>query len=79
MIINRHEITRKFLLNFLDYSLSCSFCSLEEKLTAVAVGKGIIYVGSSAGTLRQVAVEAGRMSVGDDELTSLPCHLILAK
>ena len=56
-----------------------TFFSTEEKITSIAVGKGVVYVGSSAGTLRQVAIHVGKMTVGDDDLTSLPCHLILNK
>ncbi|KAH9277778.1 Lethal(2) giant larvae -like protein 1 [Echinococcus granulosus] len=51
----------------------------DESITAFAIGKGVVYVGSSAGTLRQVAIENGTMTVGDDDLTSLPCLLILNK
>ncbi|KAL5971333.1 hypothetical protein TSMEX_000934 [Taenia solium] len=51
----------------------------DESITAFAIGKGVVYVGSSAGTLRQVAIQHGTMTVGDDDLTSLPCLLILNK
>ncbi|VDM16152.1 unnamed protein product [Hydatigera taeniaeformis] len=51
----------------------------DECITALAIGKGVVYVGSSAGTLRQVAIKNGTMTVGDDDLTSLPCLLILNK
>ncbi|KAL7055624.1 hypothetical protein AAHC03_022735 [Spirometra sp. Aus1] len=53
--------------------------SKEEGLTALAVGKGIIYIGSTSGTLRQVAVHNGCMTVGEDELNSLSTHIILTK
>ncbi|KAM3172572.1 hypothetical protein ACTXT7_014252 [Hymenolepis weldensis] len=51
----------------------------EEEITAFAIGNGVVYVGSSTGTLRQVAVENGNMTVGDDDLTSLPALLVLNK
>lgn len=53
--------------------------SNEEVLTALAVGKGIIYIGSTSGTLRQVAVRNGFMTVGEDELNSLSTHILLTK
>ncbi|BHF82276.1 Lethal(2) giant larvae protein 1 [Sparganum proliferum] len=53
--------------------------SKEEGLTALTVGKGIIYIGSTSGTLRQVAVHNGCMTVGEDELNSLSTHIILTK
>ncbi|VDN14893.1 unnamed protein product [Dibothriocephalus latus] len=53
--------------------------SKEEVLTALAVGKGAVYVGSTSGTLRQVAVRNGFMTVGEDELTSLSTNVILNK
>ncbi|VDL59502.1 unnamed protein product [Hymenolepis diminuta] len=60
------------------YSVHLSF-EPEEEITAFAIGNGVVYVGSSTGTLRQVAVENGNMTVGDDDLTSLPALLVLNK
>ncbi|VDO08684.1 unnamed protein product [Rodentolepis nana] len=60
------------------HSVHFSFES-EEVITAWAIGNGVVYVGSSTGTLRQVAVENGNMTVGDDDLTSLPALLVLNK
>ncbi|KAF6776509.1 hypothetical protein AHF37_04248 [Paragonimus kellicotti] len=41
------------------------------RITALTLGYGVIYVGSSTGTLFQLAVKDGRMSLGDPLLTSL--------
>nr|CDS25932.2 cell polarity protein; lethal giant larvae [Hymenolepis microstoma] len=60
------------------HSVHLSFES-EEVITSFAIGNGVVYVGSSTGTLRQVAVENGNMTVGDDDLTSLPALLVLNK
>uniref|UniRef100_A0A5K3EIZ6 LLGL domain-containing protein n=1 Tax=Mesocestoides corti TaxID=53468 RepID=A0A5K3EIZ6_MESCO len=60
------------------HSVALPFVS-EEEITAVAIGKDVVYVGSSAGVLRQVAVDAGNMAIGDDDLTSLSPPVILNK
>ncbi|CAL8088252.1 unnamed protein product [Calicophoron daubneyi] len=48
----------------------------EDQTTAIAVGYGIVYVGSRNGTLRQVAVKDGRMSLGEDALTSCTSAMV---
>jgi hypothetical protein len=48
----------------------------EDQTTAIAVGYGVIYVGSSNGTLRQVAVKDGHMSLGEDALTACTSSMV---
>ncbi|KAM7539522.1 hypothetical protein Aperf_G00000045777 [Anoplocephala perfoliata] len=73
----------EFVLNegrlLLTTSASLIIREPEETITAFTIGNGVVYVGSSSGTLRQVAVENGHMTVGEDDLTSLPFLLILNK
>ncbi|KAF8568082.1 hypothetical protein P879_02745 [Paragonimus westermani] len=46
------------------------------QITALALGYGVIYVGSSTGTLFQIAVKDGRISLGDPLLTSFTSAML---
>lgn len=45
----------------------------------MAFGCGVIYIGSSVGTLRQVAIKNNRLFLGDDVLTTLTSTMISEK
>lgn len=51
--------------------------SNEEHITSMTVGRGILYVGSSLGTVYQVAVKNGRMYLGDPTLTALTSSVVM--
>ncbi|KAF7259937.1 hypothetical protein EG68_02537 [Paragonimus skrjabini miyazakii] len=46
------------------------------RITALTLGYGVVYVGSSTGTLFQLAVKDGRMSLGDPLLTSFTSAMV---
>ncbi|KAG5454833.1 Lethal(2) giant larvae protein 1 [Clonorchis sinensis] len=48
----------------------------QEQITALALGHGIVYIGSSTGTLYQVAISNGRLSPGDHSLTSCTSSMV---
>ncbi|TGZ68643.1 hypothetical protein CRM22_004151 [Opisthorchis felineus] len=48
----------------------------QEQITALALGHGIVYVGSSTGTLYQLAISNGRLSPGDHSLTSCTSSMV---
>ncbi|CAH8532399.1 unnamed protein product [Schistosoma turkestanicum] len=48
----------------------------NDLITCLCLGHGVIYIGSSNGTLRQVAVKNGRMTLGDDALTACTSSII---
>ncbi|OON17872.1 hypothetical protein X801_06283 [Opisthorchis viverrini] len=48
----------------------------QEQITALALGHGIVYVGSSTGTLYQLAISNGRLSLGDHSLTSCTSSMV---
>ncbi|CAH8645904.1 unnamed protein product [Dicrocoelium dendriticum] len=52
-------------------------CSSEECITSMALGHGILYVGSSVGTVYQVAIKNGRMYLGDPTLTALTSSVVV--
>ncbi|TNN06273.1 Lethal(2) giant larvae protein 1 [Schistosoma japonicum] len=48
----------------------------QDRITCLCLGHGIIYIGSGNGTLRQVAVKNGHMTLGDDTLTACTSSII---
>ncbi|CAH8594953.1 unnamed protein product [Schistosoma margrebowiei] len=48
----------------------------QDLITCICLGHGVIYIGSANGTLRQVAVKNGHMTLGDDTLTACTSSII---
>ncbi|THD28629.1 putative Neurocalcin [Fasciola hepatica] len=48
-----------------------------ELLTCMAIGDKVVYVGSSAGTLRQIAREGGRLCAGEESLTACTASMVV--
>ncbi|XP_018652630.1 cell polarity protein [Schistosoma mansoni] len=48
----------------------------QDLITRMCLGHGVIYIGSASGTLRQVAVKNGHMTLGDDALTACTSSII---
>ncbi|KAA0187598.1 Cell polarity protein [Fasciolopsis buskii] len=49
----------------------------SETLTCMAVGDKVVYVGSSVGTLRQLAREGGRLCLGEESLTACTASMVV--
>ncbi|TPP60132.1 hypothetical protein FGIG_11026 [Fasciola gigantica] len=48
-----------------------------ELLTCMAIGDKVVYVGSSVGTLRQIAREGGRLCAGEESLTACTASMVV--
>ncbi|CAH8860299.1 unnamed protein product [Trichobilharzia szidati] len=75
-ILNLYELDSKHGRWTLSCHVEIQQSVEQDRVTCMGLGHGVIYVGSANGTLRQVAIKNGRLTLGDDALTACTSSII---